>query len=165
MTNKLYLMCGIPGSGKSTFAKNSLMNEHTIYVSRDEIRFSVVKPEEEYFSKENLVFKIFVDKINEGLSNGYDVIADATHLNRRSRCKLLSRIKSNITVAVIMRTPVEECLKRNENRKGTRSYVPREVIRRMYEQFEEPTSYEKEKYFDEIKYVLSGGINNGLFHI
>lgn len=38
-----------------------------------------------------------------------------------------------------MKTSLEECLKRNENRKGTRSYVPPEVIKNMYSNLEKPS--------------------------
>ena len=47
-------MVGIPGSGKSTWAKARCKNNpHAAYISRDEIRFSLLKDEEEYFAKEN----------------------------------------------------------------------------------------------------------------
>lgn len=56
---KIYLLCGIPGSGKSTWAKNHL-DDNSIWISRDLIRFSMVSEEEEYFSKEKEVFKEFI---------------------------------------------------------------------------------------------------------
>ena len=34
---------------------------------------------------------------------------------------------------------IQTCLERNEKRRGTRAYVPRSVIRRMNEQFIEPS--------------------------
>ena len=37
----LVLMMGLPGAGKSTWAKTS-MGDNDIYISRDEIRFSLV---------------------------------------------------------------------------------------------------------------------------
>lgn len=42
MKNKLYIMCGCPGSGKTTYAKKYLINDNTVYVSRDDIRFSLL---------------------------------------------------------------------------------------------------------------------------
>ena len=49
---QFYIMCGIPGSGKSTFAKKitEIYEKHNISietVSRDEIRFSLIKPGED----------------------------------------------------------------------------------------------------------------------
>ena len=51
-------MVGPPAAGKSYFAKNHLVKDDTwAYVSRDEIRFSIITEEDKYFSKEKEVFK------------------------------------------------------------------------------------------------------------
>lgn len=144
MKNKLYVMVGCPGSGKSTYAKTHLSN--ALYVSRDEIRFNLVSENEEYFSKEDEVFDTFINKINEGLRASVDVVADATHLNAISRMKLLACLdidkeKTEIH-AIVMKTPLDKCIKNNENRKGTRAYVPISVIKRMYYSFKQPTQEE-----------------------
>ena len=134
---KLYLMCGIPGSGKSTWLKNHACDG--VVVSRDVIRFSMVKEDEEYFSKENEVFAEFVRQINENLSVGKDVFADATHLNPASRNKLLNQVSGYDEVhAIVMLKTCDTALKQNENRIGTRAYVPRSVIRRMANQLQMP---------------------------
>ena len=69
-------------------------------------------------------------------------MADATHLNSKSRMKLLACLDLNKDKtevhAVVMQTPLEECLRRNEKRKGTRSYVPVDVIKNMYNSFRKP---------------------------
>lgn len=137
---KLFLMMGIPGSGKSTWCKNHISPLER-YVSRDEIRFSLVSEKEEYFSKENQVYKHFIKQIDGYIKRDYDVFADATHLNSASRNKLLRSISTSPDEINIIwiKTSLEEALKRNENRKGTRSYVPRSVIRRMCNQIETPS--------------------------
>ena len=86
----LYMMCGIPGSGKSTWAKEYLAS--ALYVSRDEIRYSMVKEDEEYFSKETEVFNTFIEKIAVNLMSEKDVVADATHINFQSRLKTIKGI-------------------------------------------------------------------------
>lgn len=147
---KLRLLMGIPGSGKSTWVKNHLsLNDK--YVSRDEIRFSMVSETEEYFSKENKVFKEFVKRINEDLEN-YDVFADATHISKASRNKLLRSITTNVDEIELIwiKTPIDMAIERNENRKGTRSYVPVSAIRRMNTQTEKP---EFEEGFSKIYIV------------
>ena len=42
MTGRLILMVGCPGSGKSTWLKNN-KQEDAVVVSRDEIRFKILK--------------------------------------------------------------------------------------------------------------------------
>lgn len=155
MSNKLYLLMGCPGSGKSTWIRNHL-NDSSICISRDRIRFSMVAEDEEYFSKEKEVFKRFVNEINYALADGFDVFVDATHLNKASRNKILCSISSKFVseINVIwIKTSLEECLKRNDNRIGTRSFVPKNAIHRMFYQIEKP---EFEEGFDTI-YIVEDG--------
>lgn len=148
MSKTLYIMCGIPGSGKSWYAKNVLMNKHTVYISRDEIRFALVKEDEEYFAKEDQVFKSFVNQINYALGaedNIDTVIADAAHLTWSSRRKLLNalRISKNKihrgikVIPVWMNTPLLICKTRNGQREG-RACVPISAIHRMEQYKEHP---------------------------
>ena len=154
---KLYLMMGCPGSGKSTYLKTRFSQPPLAVISRDEIRFSMVKEDEEYFSRENEVYAEFIRQIKDALDFNAEVFADATHLNETSRAKTLRALGESIKdveVNVIwVRVPVEVALSQNENRIGTRSYVPKSVIRRMYSQTTRPT---KEEGFDHI-YIFENG--------
>lgn len=149
---KLYIMSGIPGSGKSTFIFNHMNKDTDIVVSRDAIRFSMVSEDEEYFSKEKAVFREFTNQINKSLEMDKNVWADATHLNRTSRNKLLRAVVVNPTEVNIIwvKTPIGQCFEQNENRKGTRSYVPKNIIHNMNCSFEKP---EFEEGFDKI-YII-----------
>ena len=133
MNGKLYLMMGTPGAGKSTFLRDHVKGNTSTIVSRDVIRFRMVEEGEPYFSKEDEVFKEFINQIDYFISHGIDVYADATHLNKRSRAKTLNNISAEPReVAVIwLRTPLNECIKNNNNREGTRAFVPLSQIRRM----------------------------------
>lgn len=66
----LVLMCGAPGSGKTTIAKKILCNKD-IYISRDEIRYSIITDQDEYFSKEKEVFNEYIRQIDEALTKDY----------------------------------------------------------------------------------------------
>jgi tRNA uridine 5-carbamoylmethylation protein Kti12 len=149
--NNLYVLCGIPGCGKSTWVKNR-MAENTsstdpkwAYVSRDEVRFSMITEEDDYFSKEKQVFEEFVNRICGNLSDAYiqNVIADATHLNEISRDKLINAIRRkrpNLPLHITMvyfDIPLEVCKFRNDKREG-RAHVPDEVMNKMYVQLEFP---------------------------
>ena len=148
---KLFLTVGLPGSGKSTYLKNHC-KKNDIIVSRDAIRFSMVAEGEEYFSKEKEVFKEYCRQINKNLAAGYNVFADATHLNAASRRKVLDKVKGyDMVGAIVMNTSLTEALRRNDNRTG-RKFVPRSVIRRMAAQFEFPDITEN---FD-VVYEIEG---------
>ena len=136
----LYVMCGIPGSGKSTWLRNHVdINRKQVLISRDVIRYKMINNDESYFSKENEVWKEFIKQINYFLKEGYDVFADATHINKGSRRKLLKEIYIECKKeAIYLNTPVSICLERNSKRQG-RECVPESAIKRMYSQFEEPS--------------------------
>ena len=141
----LYILCGIPGSGKSTWARKQVENYGTdklAWISRDKIRFNLLKPNEEYFSRENEVISIFVDKIQKAIDNGIPfVIADATHLNRKSRIQLLEKLVLNNTSIcyVYFDVPLNVALERNAKREG-RERVPDSVIEKMYYSFSKPAA-------------------------
>lgn len=146
----VYIMTAAPGAGKTTFIKEHLQSNQ-MHVSRDEIRFSMVPEGEEYFSKENQVFEEFVKQINNALDEDIDVYVDATHLNVNSRRKIINRLQSGHKInSIWIKTPLDVCLERNEKRKGTRAYVPRSVISKMYHQIQKPTF---EEGFDKI-YII-----------
>ena len=155
---KLYLLMGCPGSGKSTYLNDRIKNGDGVVISRDIIRFSLVSEDEEYFSRENEVYELFVKGIANALKFNKEVYADATHLNELSRAKLLRALGKNlkgVEVNVIyVRVPVEVAIQRNENRIGTRAYVPKSVIRRMYSQTTMPI---KEEGFEHIYIVDENG--------
>lgn len=145
----LIILCGIPGSGKSTWA-NSQKNVKV--VSRDDIRMKFIKDDEDYFSHETEVFAEFIAQIKGAIYSrdiSYDaVIADATHLNYFSRKKLLSRLfddseidENNLKdlpiIFMFFHESLDTCLARNAKRTG-RKRVPDETIIDMYEHLTEP---------------------------
>ena len=166
MIKNLFVLVGVSGSGKSTLAKKIAkeLGASAKIISRDEVRFSMVAEDEEYFSKENEVFKEFIRQIKESLNTNQNTIVDATHLNCGSRTKLLRAIGADLegaaVYAVVALNDLETILKQNRERKG-RAYVPESVIKNMYATFEVPTLEEgfKEIMFyknGELKYVMGG---------
>ena len=142
----LYVSCGVPGSGKSTFLKE-MKEENEVIISRDEIRFSMLKPGEDYFAHEYEVYMKFLQEIVKNIRAGYNVYADATHLNEKSRYKLLSQLYHRgcnqfETDAIYFNVPLKICLERNEARLGTPAYVPPEQVKRMAQQFVPPQKHE-----------------------
>lgn len=147
---KLIIMCGVPGSGKSTWAKDFVTKNNAIIVSRDEIRYSILKEGEDYFSHENEVTANFYSKINACLASGdYEyVIADATHNTVKARNSMLDNINmKNVEhiIPVNFNISIDQCIKQNRQRTGL-ARVPDHVIERMYRFHQDPTFHEKYKY-------------------
>lgn len=136
----LYMLIGLPGAGKSTWLKENA--DCGVIISRDQIRFSMVKENEPYFSKETEVFNRFIKIIQKYIDDKYteNIYVDATHINKSGRNKVLNRLNlTNIDkkVGVIATTPLHTCLLRNSLREG-HEQVPETVINNMALSFEWP---------------------------
>lgn len=144
----LWLLVGIPGSGKSTWVKEQMKTNPGAWCSRDNVRFSMVGEDEDYFARENEVFEAWIFSIQAAIRNNSieNVYIDATHLNEKSRNKVLNRLNLEGVAlnAVVFNTPLEICLERNAQRTG-RACVPETAIRNMYKNFRNP-AYDKRKY-------------------
>ena len=135
----LFVMCGLPASGKSTFIKEKIKNSNIVVVSRDEIRFSFVKKRRDYFAFENQVKKIFWERITFALKEGKDVIADQTSLTIGARKALLKHISGyDDAVLIWIDTDFHTCFERNKAREGL-ARVPNETLKSMNASFETPT--------------------------
>ena len=101
-----------------------------------------MKEDEEYFSHEDEVFDTFIAYINQSLKDPdiHTIYIDATHLNKRARHKVLSRIrKRNISElnCVCFCVPPSVCQERNALREG-RARVPAAAIENMFKSYTYP---------------------------
>ena len=149
----LYILSGVPASGKSTWAKLKVeMEPNVAWVSRDEIRFKIMKQYEifegvecEYFAHENEVFCEYVKTIQEHINqNCPQIIADATQINERSRKKLLNRLdlKDYEIRIILFLDDIDICKIRNEHRIG-KEKVSEQVINNMYDSLMQSNTYEE----------------------
>lgn len=149
--SRLIMLMGIPGCGKSTYAKKLLeLNPDWNYVSRDEVRYEYVSDQEHYFDHEAEVYKEFCNRIDMYLRRDETVIADATHLTSGSRRKLLNNvIHPDQTYLIYVDTPFEVCMERNSKREGI-TRVPDDSMYRMKNTLRFPSPNEP---FDKIMKV------------
>ena len=151
MKKTLLLMVGPSGAGKSYWAAQ-FMKKHpeSVWVSRDAIRFAMLKDGEDYFAHEDTVFDTFCKNIQDALNQGDTgyVIADATHNNEKSRNLTLNKLKlDNINVIpVVVNADLRTCLEHNNQRTG-RARVPRKQIERFVRTHEAPEK-DARQYFD-----------------
>lgn len=153
---KVWLMCGPAGSGKSTWVIERILDTD-YWASRDAVRFSLLGDNDNYFSKEKEVFNTWIKNIQNALEDDKikNIFIDATHLNKRSRDKVLNRLDcSNVELcAVNFDISLEETLRRNSLREG-RAKVPDDVIKNMYNSFSPATL---EEGFSAIYWVTEEG--------
>lgn len=147
---RVFLMCGIPGSGKSTWIQTQLKSNEDVWISRDQIRFSLLQKDEDYFACEEEVFSSFVNLTQQCIDDltSYNIYVDATHLTIKARNKLLNKLLNLQNISIIpvwFNIPLDVALDRNEQRIG-RAYVPPKVIAQMFTQQVPPTFSERHPY-------------------
>lgn len=129
------MLCGIPGSGKTTFARKFVdEHENWIRIAPDDIRKSITGAALN-MSRDNEVFSVVYDSIRDELEGGSNVIYDATNCNakyRRNMLKFVSNIyETQLIVGLVVNTPLRECFDNNSNRTDEQ-IVPDSVIENMY---------------------------------
>ena len=141
MNNTLYITVGLPGSGKSTYAKNFIKDKEIEYLSSDELRAVYGKSEEDQ-TVTPLVFGHIKRKVDEFLKDGKNVLVDATSVNRKERSDYIKTAKKYgaKVVAIVFKMDRQGLIDRNKKRgeQGGR-VVPDWVIDKMLNKFEEPS--------------------------
>jgi predicted kinase len=139
----IYIAVGLPGSGKSTYAKNFIKDKDIEYLSSDELRAVFGKGEDDQ-TVTPLVFGHIKRKVDEFLKDGKNVLVDATSVNRKERADYITTAKKYgaKVVALVFRN-------KKRGQEGGR-VVPDWVIDKMLAKFEEPSHSEG---IDEVIYV------------
>ena len=151
---KAFILIGVPGSGKSTWARNmKKLNKEIEVFSTDEYREKYLGNINEQ-SKNGFIFhKIYEDILN-ALNNNKDIIFDATNVSIKDRkqfLQLTSYCKNKSTkIAVVFNVPIEECILRDFNRERT---VGKQVIEKFKNKYSTPSI---EEGFD---IILNGNLD------
>lgn len=151
---KLYVLVGVPGSGKSTWINNQEWAKDCVIVSTDNHVESYAKSISKTYTDvfENYMptaVRLMADDVIKAREQGKDIIWDQTSTSVSSRKKKFKMLPDYFAIAVVFKTPDEqELMKRLSNRPG--KTIPWSVVSDMIKNFEMPT--EKEG-FKEIWYV------------
>ena len=141
MNNTLYITVGLPGSGKSTYAKEFIKGKEIEYLSSDSLRAVYGKDENDQ-SVTSIVFGHIKRKVDEFLKDGKNVMVDATSVNRKERSDYINTAKKYgaKVVAIVFKMDRQGLIDRNKKRgeQGGR-VVPDWVIDKMLAKFEEPS--------------------------
>ena len=130
----LYMMVGLPASGKSTYAKLLAEEVNGIIVSSDGIRA-------EWYGSEEIqgdagkIFREVELRCKNALGAGRSVVMDATNMNAKKRANFLRQMPECHKVCVVMAVPFDECIKRDEERPR---HVGPAVMEKMRKNFQMP---------------------------
>lgn len=157
---KLILLVGIPGAGKTTYAKNYIKsNSNTIHLSSDSIRAELYGNESIQGNPAD-VFSLMQKRAIEALNDGHDVIYDATNITRKDRASIISICPKFVKIEChIIWTPIEECIKRDAARDRT---VGKEVIDKMLKKFQ---AVYYDEGVDEIKVILPSNFDTSEYRL
>jgi len=102
----IHMLVGIPGSGKSHYAKDLCKRERAVLVSTDAIREKLFGSESKQ-KNTYLVFDRAFAEMEQALGSGRNVVFDATNVSRDRRFKLLKRFKDVPVECHVFDTPYE----------------------------------------------------------
>lgn len=149
---RLYLMYGIPASGKSTFAKQI---EGAYRLNRDQLREMMFPWKKYNSSREKAVKEIQYTAARALLQSGRDVVIDDLNIHRVTRQRwfeLAKEVNPKTRVIVVkMKTPINVAWDRN---KGRDAIVPELDMRRLIATYKsEPVEEDNLKYYEIIEAV------------
>lgn len=131
----IYMMKGLPASGKSTYIESAMMNPDLKRVSKDDLRAMLDLGE---YSAENevLVLDIRNSIINTCVEKGFSVVVDDTNLNpaHEQALRRMAKVLEADFNVVEMKASLETCIERDSKRD---CFVGESVIRSMAEKYEE----------------------------
>lgn len=152
----LYMMIGLPASGKSTWIeKNGYPNSTSMIISSDAYIEKVANLRGYTY---NDVFKECVGFAEESMfedlkfaiQNNLNIIWDQTNLNVKTRTRKLSMIPDDYEkIAVVFKKPSQYEWERRLNSRESKT-IPKNILNSMVKSFQMPTLGEG---FDKIKII------------
>ncbi len=160
--NKLIILSGVPGSGKSYFSKSlkKLKQEHVYIVSSDELRKEITGSPAN-LNSEDLMWKIFYS-LAKTFSMDPDgiVILDATHATHKLRIDRTKRLKKlfDQLILVTWKLDKDTIFYQNKHREYP---IPEEALQQFLMIYEPPTDKDY-VFFDKVLVIDSHDITDVL---
>jgi predicted kinase len=148
---KLYMLIGVPGSGKSTWIANQEWSKDCAVVSSDRYIDEEAKRLGKTYSDifkdyVNIATRLMDNHVLVAQANGKDIIWDQTNTSAKTRRAKLAKLSDYEKIAVFFKTPeASELTKRLASRPGKN--IPGEAMTNMINGLEFPT---KEEGFSDI---------------
>ena len=130
----IHMLAGIPGSGKSHYAKELCKRERAVLVATDSIRERLFGSEAKQ-KNTYLVFDEAFAEIGHALQSGRNVVFDATNVGRDRRLKFLKRFSDVPVECHACITPYETARERIHARKRR---IDEKVLTKYAKNFEFP---------------------------
>ncbi|WP_435920866.1 AAA family ATPase [Paenibacillus sp. DYY-L-2] len=150
----IHMLAGIPGSGKSYYARQCCKHERAVLVATDTIRERLFGSE----SRQRNTYRIFDEayaEIERALASGRNVVFDATNVARDRRIQFLKRFKGVPVECHICITPYETVRERVRERKRK---LDDKVLEKYIKNFEFPVLAEG---FDRL-HIVHASAETGL---
>jgi predicted kinase len=146
----LFVLIGIQGSGKSTWARANAGRLNAVIVASDEIRNELEAAGMDAMGLSDHVFAILEERVARLLDQGRSVIVDATHARRSWRQNVLyiARKRGVRRVAVWFDLPLEAVKQRNLLKPGGdwgNRVIPEALLLNFGHDFEPPGAGEFEE--------------------
>lgn len=141
----LYVMVGIPGSGKTTYTNKNL-KDIDVVIHSDTVREELGDVDN---SKTSEVWSMINSKITDAIKSNLSIALDATNVSRKDRMRTLSHFigKDYKKHCVVILCDFETCQIQNNSRDRI---VPNEVLTSMLTRFQVPTYDEG---WDDIQFI------------
>ena len=135
---KLYLVCGLSGTGKTTYSQELAKQLNIVRVSPDDIYAMFNGSDTDRRNKFEVWQTLFLI-INTALKNNRDIIVDTNAVTKQQRAEIVGWFPEFEKHLILIEAPEE--LRRKNNKQRSR-VIPENNMDRMLAKYEKPTAEE-----------------------
>ena len=152
---KMYLMSGMSGSGKTTFARRFAEENDLQYLCIDDF-YALINGDEKRHEDEHYVWQVFFLAIHLAEEHNRDIIIDTNAPTKSKRTEFLDWFPNFEHHLIFVDASFELCVKNNNSRNRV---IPFAEMIKMFSEIEYPFFYEDNRWKD-VR-IYSNQDNNG----